>query len=348
MIRNSLIAAALALGAAHLPQDPLPSWNDGPSKRAILAFVTAATREGGSNFVPRDERIAVFDNDGTLWTEQPMYVQAVFTLDRIKALARAHPELLEKPAIKSALNGDHGSEFEPPSELIGILATAQPSLTPEAYQRAVQDWLATAKHPRFGRPYTELVYQPMLELMTYLRANGFKTYIVSGGENDFMRAWAWKVYGVPPEQVIGSIVKVKYELGRESVPALVRLGKTVFVDDHQGKPIAIHEIIGRRPVAAFGNSDGDQQMLEYTGAGSGIGRSSGRRARLMMLVHHDDAEREYSYTRGKCAPSKCSARVGVLDSALDEARARGWTVVSMKNEWKYIYPFEVKAGTARR
>jgi hypothetical protein len=328
---SCLVHTALgASAAAQTPRDPLPSWNDGPSRRSIIAFVSEATREGGPRFVPAAARIAVFDNDGTLWTEQPMYVQAAFILDRIRVLAARHPELLSRPAVKAALEGNPRSTSEPPRELMEILAAAHPGSTPEQYERSVLDWLATARHPRFNRPYTELVYQPMLELLDYLRDNGFKTYIVSGGENDFLRPWAWQVYGVPPEQVIGSIVKLKYDQMLDTIPALIREPKIAFVDDHAGKPIAIHEIIGRRPIFAIGNSDGDQQMLEWTGAGEN--------PRLMLLVHHDDCEREYCYDR--------KSKVGKLDTALDEARARAWTVVSMKNEWRYIYPFELKAGVA--
>ncbi|HEX7050466.1 MAG TPA: HAD family hydrolase [Longimicrobiales bacterium] len=325
-----LAAGALAFGAtAHVSQDPLPSWNDGPAKRSILAFVAEATEPGGARFVPPDARIAVFDNDGTLWTEQPTYVQSAFTLDRLRALARENPELLRNQKVRDALeNGDGGTALSEPSpELIAALAAVYAGMTPGEYERIVSEWLATAKHPRFRRRYTELVYRPMLEVIRYLKANGFRTYIVSGGGQDFMRPWIGRVYGIPPEQVVGSTIEVKYEL-RNGVPVLVRLPKVDFIDDKEGKPVGIHKFIGRRPVAAFGNSDGDRQMLEYTAVGEG--------AHLMLLVHHDDCEREYCYDR--------ESRVGRLDAALDEARRRGWTVVSMKRDWRYIYPFEAPAG----
>jgi hypothetical protein len=322
--------AIAASAAAQTASEPLPSWNDGPSRRSIIAFVEESTRQGGPRFVPPAARIAVFDNDGTLWTEQPMYVQAVFMLDRLRAFAAHHPELLSQTAVKTALAGNPRSLSEPPRELMEILAAAQPGSTTQEYERAVLDWLATARHPRFNRPYTELVYQPMLELLEYLRAHEFKTYIVSGGGNDFLRPWAWQVYGVPPEQIIGSGVKIKYDHIRDTIPVLIRQPKIAFVDDHEGKPIAIHQIIGRRPIFAIGNSDGDQQMLEWTDAGEN--------PRLMLLVHHDDCEREYCYDR--------KSKVGKLDTALNEAHARDWSVVSMKNDWRVIYPFQRGTGVA--
>lgn len=313
-------------------QDPLPSWNDGPTKRSIVAFVASATTPGDPGYIPPAERIAVFDNDGTLWTEQPTYVQSAFILDRLRALAREHPELLEHPAVRSALGNDGGnggadagsSRYEPSPELLSALADAHEGWTVEQFERAVLDWLATARHPRFQRPYTDLVYQPMLELIRYLQDNGFQTWIVSGGGADFMRPWVDSVYGIPREQVVGSTIVVRYEL-RDTVPLLIRTPRIEFVDDGEGKPVGIHRSIGRRPAAAAGNSDGDQQMLEYT--------AGGMRARLMLLVHHDDCEREYCYDR--------ESPVGRLDTALDEAPARGWTVVSMKRDWKVIYPFEL-------
>ena len=339
-----IVAIVIALAApAPTLQDPLPSWNDGPVKRSIVAFVAAATTPGDPGFIPPAERVAVFDNDGTLWTEQPMYVQSAFIRDRLRALALEHPELLENPAVRSALGDEGGhrggggngvgdgesSRSEPSPELLSALAAAHAGWTVEQFERAVLDWLATARHPRFHRPYTDLVYQPMLELLRYLEENGFQTWIVSGGGADFMRPWVDSVYGIPRERVVGSTVVVQYEL-RDTVPVLVRTPRIEFVDDAEGKPVGIHRAIGRRPAAAAGNSDGDRQMLEYTAGGT--------RARLMLLVHHDDCEREYCYDR--------ESAVGRLDIALDEARARGWTIVSMKRDWKVIYPFE--RGSAGR
>lgn len=341
----AVLATTMALSApAPASQDPLPSWNDGPAKRGILAFVASATTPGDPGFLPLAERIAVFDNDGTLWTEQPMYVQSAFILDRLRALALEHPELLQDPAVTSALGRDGGngggdderSRSEPSAALMSALAGAHAGWTVEQFERAVLDWLAAARHPRFHRPYTDLVYQPMLELIRYLQENGFQTWIVSGGGADFMRPWVESVYGIPREQVVGSTIVVRCEL-RDTVPLLVRTSRIEFVDDGEGKPVGIHRSIGRRPVLAAGNSDGDRQMLEYT--------AGGRRARLILLVHHDDCEREYCYDR--------ESSVGRLDTALDEANARGWTIVSMKRDWKYVYPFERgeaghRAGGRRR
>ncbi len=318
---------AMALAAALVPwaqaqSDPLPSWNDGAAKARILEFVRAVTVAGTPTFVPPAERIAVFDNDGTLWSEQPAYFQLLFALDRIKALAPKHPEWKTKQPFKAALEGDmkalaasgeHG--------LLELVMATHAGNTTQEFESIVKDWLATARHPRFKRPYTELVYQPMLELLAYLRSNGFKTFIVSGGGIEFMRPWVEQVYGVPPEQVVGSSVKVKYEV-REGKPALVRLPAINFIDDKAGKPVGIHYHIGRRPIAAFGNSDGDFQMLEWTTSGPG--------ARLGLVVHHTDAEREYAYDR--------KSPIGRLDRGLDEAGQRRWTVVDMKRDWRRIYP----------
>ncbi len=318
---------AMALAAALVPwaqaqSDPLPSWNDGAAKARILEFVQAVTVAGTPTFVPPAERIAVFDNDGTLWSEQPAYFQLLFALDRIKALAPKHPEWKTKQPFKAALEGDmkalaasgeHG--------LLELVMATHAGNTTQEFESIVKDWLATARHPRFKRPYIELVYQPMLELLAYLRSNGFKTFIVSGGGIEFMRPWVEQVYGVPPEQVVGSSVKVKYEV-REGKPALVRLPAINFIDDKAGKPVGIHYHIGRRPIAAFGNSDGDFQMLEWTTSGPG--------ARLGLIVHHTDAEREYAYDR--------KSHIGRLDRGLDEAGQRRWTVVDMKRDWKRIYP----------
>jgi hypothetical protein len=302
--------------------DPLPSWNDGPSKKAIVDFVTRVTRDGGPDFVTAAARIAVFDNDGTLWCEQPLYSQFLFALDRVKALAPKHPEWKSKEPFASILKGDLKSALARGERaLLAIVAATHTGMTTDEFEQIVSDWIATARHPKTGRPYTEMVYQPMLEVLTYLRGNGFKTYIVSGGGADFMRPWSEKTYGVPPEQVVGSSGKTKFEM-RDGQPVLIRLPEVDFVDDKEGKPAGIHKFIGRHPIFAFGNSDGDQQMLEWTAAGSG--------PRFMGLVHHTDGEREFAYDR--------KSPVGALDKALDEATARQWTVVSMKDDWKTVFP----------
>jgi len=315
------LAAALAL-ALSAAAEPLPSWNEKQAKRAIVDFVQRITSDGGPDFVPLQKRIAVFDNDGTLWIEKPMYVQLAFALDRVKALALTHPEWKDKQPFKAALEGDlktvaAGGEHA----LLELIMATHAGMTTDAFARVVKDWLATAKHPRFNRPYTELVYQPMLELLTYLRANGFKTYIVSGGGIEFMRPWTEKVYGIPPEQVIGSSIKTRFELS-DGKPVLVRLPEINFIDDKAGKPVGIHMHIGRRPIAAFGNSDGDLQMNQWTTAGSG--------ARFGLIVHHTDADREYAYDR--------QSSVGRLDKALETAKRQGWAVVDMKQDWKRIFP----------
>jgi len=320
------ISAGVAFFVAFLLQaagrDPLPSWNDTKPKQEIIAFVERVTKEGSPDFVPVPERIATFDNDGTLWAEQPIYFQALFIFDRIKALVPEHPEWKEREPFASLLKGDikavaAGGE----KTAMELLMATHANMTSEEFEVVVRDWLATARHPKTGRPYTEMVYQPMLELLGYLRANGFKTFIVSGGGVEFMRAWAEKVYGIPPEQIIGSSIKTKFEI-REGKPVLMRLPEINFIDDKEGKPVGIQQHIGHRPIAAFGNSDGDQQMLEWTMAGSG--------ARFALLVHHTDAEREWAYDR--------KSHVGRLDKALDEAQTKGWTVVSMKDDWRTIFP----------
>jgi phosphoglycolate phosphatase-like HAD superfamily hydrolase len=304
--------------------DPLASWSDGPVKKAVLDFVAGVTTEGTPDFVPPAERVAVFDNDGTLWAEQPIYFQFQFALDRVKALAPQHPEWKQKQPFKALLEGDKKA-FVAGGEkaLLDVLAVSHAGMTTEEFEGIVKDWLATAKHPRFQRPYNEIVYQPMLELLTYLRANGFKTFIVSGGGVEFMRAWVEKVYGIPPEQVVGSVGKQKFEM-RNGKPVLLKLPAVDFVDDKEGKPIGIQKFIGRRPILAFGNSDGDHQMLQWTAAGTGV--------RFMGLVHHTDAEREWAYDR--------TSHIGKLDKALDEANAKGWTVVDMQKGWKRVFPFE--------
>jgi hypothetical protein len=326
MKRHLLTAITLAVLLAFAPlaaaADPLPSWNEGEAKRSVVDFVQRVTTAGGADFVPVPERIAVFDNDGTLWAEKPMYVQLAFALDRVKALVPEHPEWKDKQPFKAALEGDlktvaAGGEHA----LLELVMATHAGMTTDAFAQVVQVWLATARHPRFNRLYTELVYQPMLELLAYLRGNGFKTFIVSGGGIEFMRPWTEKVYGIPPEQVIGSSIKTRFEL-RNGTPVLVRLPEINFIDDKAGKPVGIQMHIGRRPIAAFGNSDGDLQMLQWTTGGPG--------ARFGLIVHHTDADREYAYDR--------KSSVGRLDQALDEAKTRGWTDVDMKQDWKRVFP----------
>lgn len=304
--------------------DPLPSWNDGPSKTAIVAFVNQVTTPASADFTPAESRIAVFDNDGTLWTEQPNYVQAFFALDRVKTLAPQHPEWNEREPFASVLKGDLKRAMAGGHKAIEeLLMATHAGMTTDEFEAVVEEWLATAKHPRFHRPYTDLVYQPMQEVLAYLRANGFKTYLVSGGGVEFMRPWVKKVYGVPPEQVIGSSIKTRYEV-RDGKPVLLRLPEINFIDDRAGKPVAIHLQIGRRPLIAFGNSDGDYEMLEWTTKAPG--------PRLGMIVHHTDSEREYAYDRNSLA--------GRLDRGLDDAEKQGWRLIDMKQDWKRIYSFE--------
>lgn len=309
---------------AKATDDPLPSWNDGSVKKIVVNFVTRVTREGGPDFVAPAERIATFDNDGTLWAEQPIYFQLQFALDRVKEMAPKHPEWKSTEPFKALLDGNTKA-FAAGGEkaLLEVMAASHAGMTTEEFDATVKDWFATAKHPRFRRPYNEIVYQPMLELLTYLRGNGFKTFIVSGGGVEFMRAWAEKVYGIPPEQIVGSMGKQKFEL-RDGKPVIVKLPAVDFIDDKEGKPVGIQKFIGRRPVLAFGNSDGDLQMLQWTAGGPG--------PRFMGLVHHTDAEREWAYDR--------TSRIGTLDKALDEARAKGWTIVDMKRDWKRVFAFE--------
>jgi phosphoglycolate phosphatase-like HAD superfamily hydrolase len=328
-----IAVVALLLLALCLPAfaaDSLPSWNEGSAKAAIVDFVEKVTKPGSPEFVPGPERIAVFDNDGTLWVEQPMYVQFAFLLDRVKALAPQHPEWKDTQPFKAALERDLKALGQFGARgLAELNAAASTGMTSEEYEKIVEDWLATARDPKFERPYTELVYQPMLELLAYLRANGFKTFIVSGGGIDFMRPWTKRVYGIPPEQVVGSSIEVKYEL-HNGEPVLMRQPDIRFIDDKAGKPVGIHYHIGRRPIAAFGNSDGDFEMLEWTTSSSG--------PRLGLIVHHDDAKREFAYNR--------DSAFGKLDKALDAAKANGWTVVSMKDDWKTIFPPEQGATAA--
>ena len=321
-LRRLLAALLAAASLAHAQAtDPLPSWNDGHAKARIIAFVRAATDQSGKDFVPVSERIAVFDNDGTLWSEQPAYFQLLFALDRVKALAPRHPEWKDKQPFKAALEGDMKTLAASGEKgLLTLIMATHAGMTPEQFRDTVRDWVAKARHPRFKRPYTELVYQPMLELLAYLRANGFKTFIASGGGIEFMRAWVEQVYGIPPEQVVGSSIKTRYAV-KNGVPMLVRQPAVNFIDDKEGKPVGILQHIGRRPIAAFGNSDGDFQMLEWVTAGAG--------ARFGLIVRHDDAEREYAYDR--------KSHIGRLARGLDEGPKRGWTIVSMKDDWKRVF-----------
>jgi phosphoserine phosphatase len=318
------LVSVLAFGGQVAAQatDPLPSWNDGKARQSIVDFVAKVTKQGSPDYVPPAERIATFDNDGTLWAEQPMYFQLFFALDRVKTLAPQHPEWKDKEPFASLLRGDvKGALAGGEAAILEIVMATHAGMTTGEFEAIVQDWVATAKHPATKRPYVEMVYQPMLELLAYLRANGFRTWIVSGGGIEFMRPWAEKVYGIPPEQVIGSSIRTKLEV-RDGRPVLVRLPQMDFVDDKEGKPIGIQSHIGRRPVAAFGNSDGDLPMLQWTTAGSG--------PRFALLVHHTDAGREWAYDR--------SSPVGRLDKGLDEARRKGWTIVDMERDWKTVYP----------
>jgi phosphoserine phosphatase len=314
----------LFLVLAAVRAEPLPSWNDSESRHQIVAFVEAVTDPGSPDFVPAQERIAVFDNDGTLWSEQPVYVQLVFALDRVRALADENPGWRTTQPFQAALEGDIEALIAAGKPgLLELLMASHAGMTTTEFAAIVLDWIASARHPRFERPFTELVYQPMLELLDYLRDNGFQTWIVSGGGIEFMRPWAFEVYGVPPEQVIGSSIKTRFEL-RDGEPVLVRLPEVNFIDDKEGKPVAINQFIGRRPIAAFGNSDGDLQMLQWTTAGEG--------RRLGVILRHTDAGREWAYDR--------ESHVGRLDKALDEADERGWVVVDMKEDWGRVYGFE--------
>jgi phosphoserine phosphatase len=332
-----LLTAALACAVAFtttvshaadpsisLKAGPLPSWNDGKAKQSIIDFVRRVSVKGGKDFVPPAERIATFDNDGTLWAEQPIYFQLAFALDRVKALAPQHPEWKDKEPFASLLKGDvKGALAGGEKALMEIVMATHAGTTTEEFEKTVRAWLATAKHPKTGRRYNEMIYQPMVELLRYLRANGFKTYIVSGGGVEFMRPWVEKAYGIPPEQVVGSTIKTKFEM-RDGKPMIIRLAEIDFIDDKDGKPVAINKFIGRRPIFAFGNSDGDHEMLLWTAAGGG--------ARFVGLVHHTDAEREWAYDR--------KSSIGRLDEALDDARAKGWTVMDMKKDWKRVFGFE--------
>jgi phosphoglycolate phosphatase-like HAD superfamily hydrolase len=304
--------------------DPLPAWNEGPSKQAIVSFVQAVTEDGGKDFVPPAERIAVFDNDGTLWSEQPAYFELLFSFDEFKRMAPEHPEWKKDPALNALLTGDKKAfEATGMQGLLKVVGVTHSGISTEQFEANARAWLAKAKHPKTQKPYTEMVFQPMLELLDYLRANGFKTYIVSGGEVAFMRTFAEEVYGIPPEQVIGTTFVTQYQYN-DGMPVILRMPKLGHNDDGPGKPESIDAIIGRRPILAFGNSDGDQQMLQWTAAGKG--------KRFMGLVHHTDATREWAYDH----PSQ----IGQLDKALTQATAEKWTVVDMSKEWKRVYPFD--------
>jgi len=311
-------------GCATVQTDPLSAWNDGKVKQEIVSFVAKVTTQCSPDYVPVPERIATFDNDGTLWAEQPMYFQLIFALDRVKALAPQHPEWKDKEPFASLLKGDvKGALAGGEKAIVEILLTTHTGMTNAEFEAIVREWVATTKHPRFGELYTSMVYQPMLELVAYLRANGFKTYIVSAGGIEFMRPWTERIYGVPPEQVVGSSIKTRFEM-RDGRPELFRLPEINFIDDKAGKPVGINEFIGRRPIAAFGNSDGDLEMLQWTTMSGGV--------RLGLIVHHTDAEREYAYDR--------NTEFGKLDQALDAAAVNKWTVVSMKDDWKRIFAFQ--------
>jgi haloacid dehalogenase-like hydrolase len=327
LLRRALLVLPLTVfclgGALAQTRDPLPSWNDGAAKKSIIDFVARVTTPGSPDFVPVERRVATFDNDGTLWTEQPIYTQVVFTYDHLRTVAAEHPEWKNEEPLKSLL------ELEPQAllgekALLSVVAVAHKAITVDEFSAVVLDWLATARHPRFNRPYTDLVYQPMLEVIEYLRANDFKVFIVSGGGIEFMRPWTEKVYGIPPERVVGSSGFVKFQMGADGKPMLLKQADVEFTDDGPGKPIGIERFIGRRPIFAFGNSDHDLPMLEWTAAGDG--------ARFIGYVHHTDADREYAYDRG--------SKVGQLDKGLDIAAAKGWTVADMKRDWKVIYPFQ--------
>ena len=325
---RTIVTIAFAAALLVVPASPqalaqdLASWNDGQARKAIVDFVTAVTTEGGADFVDPADRIAVFDNDGTLWSEQPMYVQLAFALDRVKALAPEHPEWKDTEPFKSVIAGDmKGVAASGEKGLLQIVAATHAGMTGDEFTQIATDWIATAKHPRTGKPYTSMIYQPMLELIDYLEANGFKVFIVSGGGIEFMRPWTEQTYGIPPENVVGSSIKTKYEI-KDGKPVISRLAEIDFVDDGPGKPVGIHKFIGKRPLAAFGNSDGDFQMLEWTTSGPG--------RRFGLIVHHDDGDREVAYDR--------DSPFGKLDKGLDEGPKRGWTIVSMKNDWKQVFP----------
>ncbi|WP_085930232.1 HAD family hydrolase [Desulfomonile tiedjei] len=334
LLSVSIIAAILWVGISvpvFAADDPLPSWNDGPAKQAIIAFVKETTNQAGPKFVPPEERIATFDQDGTLWVEHPMYTQVMYCLERVPAVVKAKPRLSKVQPFKTVLSGNREAMAKlSMKDLEKILMATLTGMTVDEFNAEVKKWIATATHPRWNRPYTELVYQPMLEVMQYLRANGYKTYIVTGGGQDFVRQYSERVYGIPPEQVVGTAGGTRYGYAKDGKPFLTKEPKLLLNDNNAGKPEGIHLMIGRRPCAAFGNSTGDRQMLEYTKAGEGT--------RLSMLVLHDDGEREYAYGPAERLPN---TKVGTFTQALyDEAKKNGWTVISMKNDWKRLFAFE--------
>lgn len=327
---SALISSPFSVRAqTATSSDLLPSWNEGSAKQAILGFVRATTDRSNARYVPPEDRIATFDQDGTLWVEHPLYTQAVFALDRLHVLAAAHPEWATHEPFRAILSRDANVSAFTEKDWTEIIGVTHSGMSNETFVGIAKQWLARAKHPRFNRLYTELVYQPMLEVMEYLRANGFQTYIVTGGGQEFVRIYSKAIYGIAPEQVVGSSIVTKFE-NKSGGPVLMRLPKVFFIDDHAGKPIGINLFIGKRPYAAFGNSDGDREMLEWTGAGDG--------ARLKMLVHHDDATREYAYGPAGGLPGTTVGTFPV--SLMTEARSRGWAVISMKNDWKRIFAFE--------
>jgi phosphoserine phosphatase len=327
---SKLLIALLLFPLASFAADPLPSWNNGPANKSIIEFVNQVTKPGSPDFVPVPERVATFDNDGTLWCEQPVPVQLYFALDRVKALAPQHPEWKTQEPFASLIKGDlHTALAGGDRAILQLFMATHTGMTTTEFEQIVKDWIATAKHPKTGKLFTEMTYKPMLELLAFLRANGFKTFIVSGGGIEFMRPWAEQIYGVPPEQVIGSSVKTKFEI-RDGKPVLLRLPELNFNDDKSGKPVAINQHIGRRPIMAFGNSDGDREMLEYTQGGNG--------PRFELLVLHDDAAREYAYGPANGLPD---VKLGAFTQALyDQAQKNKWTVVSMKDDWKRVFTFE--------
>ena len=335
LARRTILATGLLSlmvgGAAQAQTDPLPSWNDGITKKAIIDFVQATTTQGRPTFVQPAERIATFDQDGTLWVEKPMYTQVIYCLERVPILVKARPELADVEPFKTVMSGDRETIARLPTEdLEKILALTLTGMSVDEFRAEVSKWFDTARHPRWKRPYTELTYKPMQEVLQYLRANAFKTYIVTGGGQDFVRVYAERVYGIPPEQIVGTVGGTKYDYGKDGKPVLIKEAKLLLNDNYGGKPEGIHLMIGRQPLAAFGNSTGDREMLEYAKAGSG--------ARLSMLLLHDDAAREYAYGPAQGLPE---SKVGTFTQQLyDEAKSRGWTVISMKNDWKRIFAFE--------
>jgi phosphoglycolate phosphatase-like HAD superfamily hydrolase len=325
LVSTAAATMPLSVRLALAQNDPLPSWNDGSNKQSVLNFVTAVSRDGSPAFIPVPQRIATFDNDGTLWCEQPMYVQLAFALERVKALSSQHPEWQTKQPFKAVLDNDIAALARSGEKgLLELVMATHAGMTTDEFTKIASEWIKTARHPKFKRPYTDLVYQPMLELLAYLHANGFKTFIVSGGGIEFMRPWTEQVYGIPPDQVVGSSIKTRFQM-KDDIPELFRLPAIDFIDDGPGKPVGINAHIGRPPIAAFGNSDGDLQMLQWT-TKSGAGR------RLGVIVHHTDAEREYAYDR--------KSHFGKLDKGLAAAKDNNWTLVSMKDDWKRIFKFQ--------